>query len=278
MFERIRETTWTVIGLTLVAYAGAIVFVNAVLFQGRTSEALGALYVAAGHLLDGALVGGLFDLAVVGVAIFGVGRLRASDVGWRRREVWSALLVTVVFWLVLQGVVAIIAAIDGGVRLHEAWKQPGPGAVVGPLLGQLLGNALVEETVFRGFLLPQLYVKAGRRFRRGAALMIAVVSSTLLFAVTHVPNLILVKHFTTADLFMFLGLLVFLGLLLAAIFIITQNLFIAVGLHALGNTPAALVQTSDLTVGVAWFVLTLLFLFTWLLAKRLRIRADNARS
>ena len=169
MFAAIHRASWLVLAATVVAYACATMIVSAVLFQGRVSDSLGSLYVATGFLIQSTLVGGLFSLAVVGLMVFGVGRLRASDIGWTWRHLGLGLSVTLGLWIAMNGVLAVLAALGDGVSIYEGWKQRRISAMVGGLIGQFLGNALAEETMFRGFLLPQFYLKAIATRRHRAA-------------------------------------------------------------------------------------------------------------
>ena len=267
LFAGIRRTSWPILGLTIVAYAGATLVVSTVLFQGRISEMLGWLYAATGFLIQSALVGGLVGLAIVGVIFFGVGRLRGSDVGWGVAELWMGLLVTLGFWIAMNGVLVMLAVFSGGVFLDEAWQRRGATAVAGGLAGQLLGNALVEETLFRGFLLPQFYLKAATAFRRGTALAIAVVGSSLLFAVSHIPNRLFIQGLTGSELMWDQGGVFLLGLVFATVYLVTRNLFVAVGLHALVNEPTLVIRASNEdAVYAVWGGLTVLLLLTWWLA------------
>ena len=76
LFEGIRGASWLVLALTAVAYTGAILFVNGVLFQpGQTGAALQWVYGATGGLVNGTLVGGLCVLGVSAFIIVGLGRL-----------------------------------------------------------------------------------------------------------------------------------------------------------------------------------------------------------
>jgi hypothetical protein len=273
MFAGIRRTTWPVLALTIAAYACANLFVAAVLFQGRISESLGSLYVATGFLVQGSLVGGLFCLAIVSFILFAVGRLRGSDVGWGAPEVGLGLLVTLGFWIAMNGVLAVLAALSGGVFWDEAWKQRGPSAVVGGVVGQLLGNSLVEETLFRGFLLPQFYLIAATVNRRGAALAIAVVASSLLFAVSHVPHRLLVQGLTGSELLWDQAGIFLLGLFIATAYVVTRNLFVAVGLHALVNEPVPVIRaSSETTLYVVWAGLAVQLLLAWRAASVARNR------
>ena len=242
LFEGIRGASWLVLALTAVAYTGAILFVNGVLFQ-RGQPALHWVYSATGGLVNGTLVGGLCVLGVSAFIIVGLGRLRASDIGWRMRDVGPGLLLALAVWVVMQGVQAVFLLFRDDFALHEAWKQFGPGGLLGGVLGQLFGNALVEETVFRGFFLPQFYVKATRVFPRGAALAIALLSSQVLFAVSHLPNRFFLMGPTGLDiLWEQLGLMA-VGLIFAAVYLLTRNLFLVVGFHVLLNAPVPIFQS-----------------------------------
>jgi hypothetical protein len=244
LFEGIRGASWLVLALTAVAYTGAILFVNGVLFQpGQAGAALHWVYDATGGLVNGTLVGGLCVLGVSAFIIVGLGRLRASDIGWRMHDVGSGLLLALAVWVVMQGVQAVFLLCRDEFALHEAWKQCGPAGLLGGVLGQLLGNALVEETVFRGFFLPQFYVKATRVFPRGAALAIALLGSQVLFAVSHLPNRFFLMGPTGLDiLWEQLGLMA-VGLIFAAVYLLTRNLFFVVGFHVLLNAPVPIFQS-----------------------------------
>jgi membrane protease YdiL (CAAX protease family) len=263
-FAGIRRATWSNLGLTIFAYACATVIVSAVLFQGRISASLGALYAATGFLIQSTLVGGLFSLAVVALIVFAIGRLRPSDVGWNWRGFWLGLVVTLGFWMAMNAVLAALGFVDDGVTVDAGWEQRGIGAIVGGLMGQLLGNALVEETMFRGFLLPQFYLKAAPRLPHGAALAIAFVGSSALFAVSHFPNRLFIQSFTGAELLSDQAGLFLMGLVMATAFVVTRNLFVAVGLHALVNEPAAIVHaSSEAATYAVWGGITVSFLLIW---------------
>jgi len=275
-FAGIHRATWSILGLTIFAYACATVIVSAVLFQGRISASLRALYAATGFLIQSTLVGGLFSLAVVAIMVFAVVRLRPADVGWNWRDLWLGLLVTLGFWMAMNAVLAVFAAAGGDITLDEAWKQRGISAMIGGSMGQLFGNSLVEETMFRGFLLPQFYLKAIATRRHRAALAFALIGSSLLFAVTHFPNRIYVHGYSGSDfLWDQIGLFLF-GLIMAAAYLVTRNLFIAVGLHSLVNEPTPVIRASDTMLYAVWAAMTLLLLLAWWLTVITRRRAESS--
>ncbi|AKC87947.1 CPBP family intramembrane glutamic endopeptidase [Pseudoxanthomonas suwonensis] len=187
-------------------------------------------------LMASVLLGGLQLLV-----IFGPGRQRPGDVGWRRRALGPALLATVGLWAAMQ-LASVAAAWSSGTTLQPAaaWST-GLGVALGPLLAQLLGTALMEETVFRGYLWPQL----ARRLADGGAgrhaPWIGLVASQLLFGLLHVPLQLQAGAGSEAIVGMVLMLFV-VGVVFALLYAATRNLFVAVGAHALGNAPTPLFE------------------------------------
>jgi hypothetical protein len=267
-----RETGWFVLVLAAFLYSTAILFVNAVLFRGSVGESLRAIHRATGGLVTPTLVGSLVVLLiVVGLAIFALGRIEPRDVGWTRAKLAPAALATLGAWGVVQIVSAVAVASGGGtLSLHPAWTYPGAGGVLGRVIGQAFGNALVEETVFRGFFFPQLVAKFQRKLGRASALGAAALVSQVGFALSHIPNRIFVKGIAGPELVADLARLTLLGSVFLAIYLVTRNLWVAVGLHALGNAPTPLVQVSGGVQVAAWLSSMLLVVGAWGVASRRR--------
>ena len=269
LFNQVRPTTWRVLTLAIVAIVVSLLLSNYVLFQGRVGEVLSGLKSETSGWVSSTLVASLLTLAIFVAVVLGIGRLRPSDVGWNARSAGVGLLVTLGLWIAMQLALLLIAVLRSeAVAWHHDWTGRGVGFVLGGLLAQLLGNALTEEIQFRGFLLPQLYLKATGRYRRGVALAIALVGSQALFALSHIPNHVFVRHMPAAELVatqfgLFLG-----GLFFAAAYLVTRNLFVAVGIHSLGNEQVPLVQASENTTGAVWFGLVLLLLLVWQLTRK----------
>ncbi len=271
MFGTFREASARALVAVLALQVVASVLVNAVVFQEPVLSWLGRLYLDTRGWVHPNLVANAIPLLlVVGVGILGVARLRLHDIGLRPTAVGPALLATAVFWLGLQGLFAAAALFYGGPTWVAAWRDPGPGYILGPLLGQVLGNALAEEAAFRGFWFPQLDLKLQRRLAGRWSWVAAALLSQGLFALMHIPNYVFVQHqrFLVGDA---VRLLVN-GLILLWVFVRTQNLLIAVGVHALWNTPAAVVQPPEGPVRYALLVFwTLAFAKLW----RWRRRGQN---
>ena len=102
--DQVRPTTWRVLMLAIVACIVASLLVNFVAgpADGYVRQALSVVERATGGLVQMPLIFGPFYLAIVGSVIFGVGRLRCSDVGWRLQDVGMGLLVTLGFWAAMQ--------------------------------------------------------------------------------------------------------------------------------------------------------------------------------
>jgi len=261
MLDLKRETGWLIITFAAVAQVASSVFLNAVLFQGRVVELLRELHTGTGGLIEPNLVASLVPLLlVVGLVILALGRLKPKDVGWESSKLVPALLITLGLWVAAQMVLAAMGAAssEGRIALHEAWVRPGAGFVLGGVLGQVFGNALAGETVFRGFFFPQLYYKFGKRLGHASAVVVAALVSQVGFALLHIPNRLLVKGVVGPDLLVDQVKLVVAGLILLTIYIMTKNLLVAVGLHAIVNDPAPLIQASDGDVAAVWLSMVLL--------------------
>ncbi len=236
--------------------------VNLVFFAGNTFRPLAS---ATGGLFTGSLLANLvFIVLLVGLLMLHFGRLRPYDVGLIPRHVAFGVVFTLGIWALAQVVQLIGGLITyGSVTLSGEWINP--GFMIGMVLTQILGNALFEEIAYRGFLFPQMYLRLTRlRARPWARLMVAVLISQGLFALSHIPNRIYLgmkPGEIAVDLLMLLGW----GALYTVIYLRTDNLFIVVGVHALGNTPTTLFTAAPLLSGdgasIVIYILVIVLLF-----------------
>jgi membrane protease YdiL (CAAX protease family) len=266
-----------VLALAIIADIGANLAVIAGAFYGSLEKPLAALQQATYGFINPMLPNAMFMLGVVLLVVFGFGRLRPADVGWRVAALPWAVLFLVGFWVALRGVMAAEVSLSGAsFRWHDDWRQRGVGYVLGYSLAQLLGIAFHEETVFRGFLLLQLCHKASALSRSRIALASAVVASAVVFAIAHLPGRTFVDELSGADLVVDQAWLVFFGLTFAAVFLLTGNLFIAIGLHALKAGATPLMQVSPAQSNTAWLLLALMVLATLVAAMMIRIRRTRS--
>lgn len=225
-----------VIAALLLSLLLAIAF-NAVLFQ---SGAVVALIDGTGGWVSGTLLANVVLLLVVVCGLLGrVGGASAGDLGLRRRHVLPAVVVTLAIWLALNGSHALALLVEGDELVVPPWSEHWR-ARTAELLGQLLGNALFEEVMFRGVLLVQLalWLTPAEREPGRREVVLATVWSQVWFALQHVPNRLSFGAWQgVLDAAGDLALLWFAGVCFAAVWLRTRNLLVAVGFHALGNCP-----------------------------------------
>ncbi len=276
MPEPIRRARRTTIIIFLFAHFTLTAVVNLVFFAGNAFRPLAS---ATGGLFTGSLLANLvFIAALVLVIILGVGRLRLYDIGLVRRNIMPGLIYTVGLWLVAQ-IVHLLAGLAtyGTVSLNAEWLTYGVGFMIGLLLTQIFGNALFEEIAYRGFLVPQLYLRLERlRDRPWKRLFAALLISQTAFALSHIPNRIYLGM-TAGDIAIDLLMLVGWGILYALLYLRTDNLFLVVGVHALGNTPTTIFATAPMLTGAGASMLiyllavTATFLYPMLRAQQVRL-------
>jgi membrane protease YdiL (CAAX protease family) len=205
-----------------------------------------------------------FALVIVCVIVL-VGGLKARDVGLQWQKLPSGALVVFGVWIVMQ-IVGMLPGLvaSGQVALSSYWTWDRVPAITGELIAQFLGNAFVEEVIFRGFLATQVYLmlKAWTS-GQGRLLTAAVLVSQLIFALSHIPQRIAAGY---SPLSVLLDLLVVwvTGILFAVLYLRTGNIFIAVGVHALVNAPVTVVALpSQATAKLLLLILSLLLILVW---------------
>ena len=239
-FQEPRLASWSTLSWALALYLTINLLVVFVLFP---SGALGILSGPTAGLVSSTLLANTMMLAIVVGFLHLVGGLSAGDLGLRSTHLPIALGITFALWLglnLLQMAYSLGKHIP--VAVNPDWEKLGAPRMLGILLGQILGNALFEEIMFRGFLFQQMRLRLLRAGRKPmTALMLGLVTSQVIFAAIHVP-LRLKSGMALSDLPTELALLFMLGVLLALLYWRTGNLFVAVGIHALSNAPLLAVQ------------------------------------
>lgn len=91
---------------------------------------------------------------------FGLSPLRPTEVGLGWSDLPSAIALVLLVWVAAQVLGRVLGvATAHTVQLNPLWERRGVSGVLGLLLAQVLGNALLEEVGFRGFLMPQLNLR-----------------------------------------------------------------------------------------------------------------------
>jgi membrane protease YdiL (CAAX protease family) len=229
--DAVLSPAWTLLAVPAISLVLAWLFFSP--WMPRAALA-GLREASAGWLQPTLVCAGLAGIVQLAL-LFGPARQRGHDVGWRIAALPGALLAGIGLWLLMQAP----ALLQG----PEAWQRAAPwrdglGVALGPLLAQLAATAWVEETVFRGWLWPQLSARLSAHVMPGAASILAAGVSQAVFALLHLPALLS----GDAPVVGTLAVLFATGLVFVALYAATGNLLVAVAVHALGNAPTPLLQ------------------------------------
>lgn len=260
LLERSRPVSLVIIVAFWVLHIAFNALNNLVLFNTGIYD---PLMSATAGLINATLQANLLMILVlIGGVLVVWAKQRPHDLGL----IWSglprALGLTVLVWVLAQGALALTASLNGyPIAIAPAWSQLGVTVVLGMLLGQVFGNALFEEISYRGFMLPQMYHKL-RVSPPWLRVLAALLVSQALFALIHVPSWIA----SGQDILANVPRIVMLGVFFALFYVVTGDIFLSIGVHALGNRPTALVATpgvdpSLITLAVAALVLLVLWLW-----------------
>jgi membrane protease YdiL (CAAX protease family) len=211
----------------------------------------------------------LLALILVLFGVVHVGGLRGADLGWRRTAAMQAAVATVLFWLFSQVALRFLGARDDGRLGGLDWTTLPSSYLVTSFLVHVLGSALAEETFFRGILLPQVYLRCARVVPRALALALAIVVSNALFLLSHVPVL---WSQPTLDPGL-AGQLLWIGgfgAILTVVFLVSRNVFLCVGLHALWNSRPAVFAVRWEDQEAIWYGLTAVLVVGWGVVEPLR--------
>lgn len=250
----VKEAPWKVILVQLLVSIVMVSLINLVLFPGPF---FGPIARATGGLIDGTLQANLLSILLFSLIVFGWGKLRPRDVGLDWSKLGQGLSLTALLWLAMQLIVLLVNWITGDFHLNPSWSERGVTTVLGSLIAQLAGNAFYEEMSYRGFYLGQFYLKI-RNPNERRRLPLAILSMLGLFILSHIPNRIF-HGYTLADIPLDFALLFAYGLFFTAIYLISGNLFLAIGVHALVNRPT-LITEAPFPVQALLFVLTCVLL------------------
>jgi membrane protease YdiL (CAAX protease family) len=209
---------------------------------------------------------------IVGVLLW-YEKLSLQDIGIAWRNLPFAILLWVGIWLLIQGIELVAGLLlQGNAEIDPAWSG-GSLAIVALLVGHLFGTALYEEMAFRGFLLRQSFLNLHRstKSRQVLSAVVAILVSQLAFTLFHVPWKLVTQGWSANLVGELCGVLLT-GIVYSLLYLRTDNLFLVMGIHALGNAPTSLISP---TIGTP----NLLLVFTvviWILWPRIEKWEEKA--
>ncbi len=262
IFRNTREVSWNVILGVVIAFMGTSLLNHFVLARHRVFY---NLFDITKGLIHPILLYDVIPIAILCIILFGWGHLKPREVGFLRKALIPALLFFLGFWIVAQGFFAILSLIGTGtLELNIAWQQ-GWIAVIGSLIAHLFGTAVYEDLAFRGFMLPQLFLKFGGSPENQTRkyLFYAILVSQTVFSLLHIPTLISAGA-NSGYIIARLGAALFLGIIMALLYMRTGNLFLIIGIHALIDTNTSLFNNIEDSVEHAVYAaLMILVLIIW---------------
>jgi len=201
---------------------------------------------------------------VVWGAIIRKGTQEWNTIGINNTDVKVGGVITGVIWVAVNLVELFIGLmVNGKIIFNSIWAEKGVTVVIGYLIAQILGVAIQEELLFRGYLFPQLTTKARSKWPENTTLVVfvAIMAANILFSLMHVPiQLYYAYDILTIlwNLFILLGL----GVFFTLTYVLTENLWIAIGVHALGNTPT-LIFSPIISPNVVLYITVLILCVMW---------------
>ncbi len=242
MLDHVKESKWFLIIFAVVAGVG----VQILLLKLLITLSIGPFLrdVTGGLVHPNLVVGALTSLFVIGGIVLWLGQLRPKDIGLSWAKLRAGVLVLLGMWMVVQVGVLVDALVTNEVRGPQV--QVIDTTQVGYFLVHLVLAGFLEETLYRGFLLPQFYLRLkrlGTQESHWLPVAGAVLGSSILFGGVH-----LIKVFfydvTLVSLLPHAGVGIIFGIGAALVYLRTENLFFSIGLHALFNFPLSLIGGS----------------------------------
>ena len=264
--KSVRPAPLWLIVLSIVVYMVLAYLGNLVV---TPSELLPSLPAATGYVIVPTFLNYVPYFIIMGLLLVLVGRLRCNDFGLIRQRFLPAVVWVLCTWLAAQ-LFFVLTHLDD-ISLDPAWHGRIVKTISNTVMGQMLGNALLEEMFWRAFMISQVVLLLVHRMKWtfGKALTWAIILSSILFAVSHLP------HDFAHDLSVqkIFGLQVARlagGLAFAGIFLLSNNIFIAIGLHGLSNASLSLFEGSSSVLMQAFITLAPLLVLVLLAIRRRR--------
>lgn len=167
--------------------------------------------------------------------------VRLRDLGLGRRQFTMALVTVAGFLVAVNAVVAGLVVLDGEqlsvapfALYRSAPLEYSVPALVAAGVAQYVFVGPVEELAFRGYLQNRLVALFGHRFGRLRP-AVAIAATAAVFAVLHVPTLVLVEGTSVGQAAGRLVVLTLSGIAFGTVYALTHNLFLVAFLHGIGN-------------------------------------------
>jgi uncharacterized protein len=259
MIKSFEESKKVSIKFLIMFFAAFTVFTIGIIAFVYGSGILNGLTELTKGLVQRAL---LPNIAIILIFVYGLlilyRKLKPRELGLEREKVLQAAFVIALVILILQISSTVISIIsDKTLTLGNLWSKVSISTALGILICQLLVVAVQEEIIFRGFLMPQVYLRI-KKDNYIMRMILALVISQGLFAIWHIP----IRVFSGMSLIsttISLITVFMLGIIFALIYIRTDNIFIAMGIHGLWNAVQATSQSNIYIIILILLMATMIF-------------------
>jgi len=195
------------------------------------------LVLATNRLVNSTLINGIIlFLIIIVIPLKGIKKASFHSLGLINKDFPRGMMAFGGLYLIINLIFLV-----GSLLFHlpiwaPYWQDIGISAAIGALIAQIFGNVLFEETLYRGYFLPQFILKVKKLTPRHPILGInlGILTPSVLFALMHIPIRIFSGTFGW-ELVLSLLFLVGIGYFFSMIYIFTQNLYIAMAVHVLWN-------------------------------------------
>ena len=208
------------------------------------------------NIINGTLAANIMGLAGCSIIIFIIGRHNMNSIWLSKRKIKIAFLLIISIWMISQiSIIAYSFYTKGELIFIQNFN-----VLAGNIIGQIFGSALLEEMIFRGILLIQLYLIFLAKYSNKLTIILSLSISAIIFVLTHIPNRILT--YTPDNLAFDTLSLIFGSTLLGIIFLKTKNLPFVIGFHSLVNYPSNIIVTNIPTEPII-FALVIIITLKW---------------
>ncbi|KTD84562.1 CPBP family intramembrane glutamic endopeptidase [Paenibacillus etheri] len=245
--------------------------VNLILFANGT---LSVIAKSTNGWINETLAANLFGL-VLEVVIFlcMIAKLSLRDLGLTKKKVFAGMIGTLLFWIAINMVDLGMTLLTHSSLSFNSDIFRNSNVVFTELLGQIFGNALLEEVLFRGFLLVQIYLLLKKVNNNTSRIVYAMFISQSIFAAIHIPNRIY-SGLVGLDFVYDFIILVILGVIFSLLYVLTKNLFFVIGVHSLMNVQIMFWDSSF--TNTATLICVLLLTCLLICFKRKEFRAQKS--
>ena len=230
---------------------------------------------ATGGIINSTFQAYVLEAIVMALLLCNLGGLRAKDFALFAKKILPAIGLTLFVW----GMIQAIPLLEGqALQIDSDWDNLAAARhrFSEFFMSQLFGNALYEELFFRALLISQFAILFMKKCTSTRAILLAIICSSIIFALGHISHRLNSGNAIEVVLLHSMPKLFFAGLMFTVIFLLTKNIFVAVGVHALANASPNIFEGIQQGRGAEFISVLLVFFFLrWCYRKWRKIQVED---